>query len=145
MNSQMWYIDLFCKLISSLAIALIGGASTKIATQTILWTNVVSVAIEYALIARTYGARPALTSRIRAEDKVSIKNSAPKMTGRSKISGILSQLRQLLHSLKGYFRNPALLPSLSLSLLHLTALSFPGQILDSGRLDVDKLWTHPQR
>lgn len=129
MNSQMRRIDLFCKLISPLAIALIDGASTKLAIQTIFWTNAASVAVEYALIARTYGAIPALASRVRPDDDATLDNGAPAMTGEGKLSAALSQCQHLLKSLKVYFNHPALLPSLSLSLLYLTVLSFSGQMV----------------
>jgi solute carrier family 40 (iron-regulated transporter), member 1 len=129
MNSQMRRIDLFCKLISPLAIALIDGTSTKIAIQAILWSNVVSVVIEYALIARTYRAIPALISRAGAEDTASLGNSAPTRTSGQQSSRVLSQFWNLLQILKEYFRHPALLPSLSLSLLYLTVLSFSGQMV----------------
>lgn len=130
MNSQMRRIDLFCKLVSPLAIALTDGASTKIAIQAIFWTNAASVAIEYALIARAYGVIPALAWRVRPDDNASsLDNSEPAVTGESKPSGALLQCRQLLQNLKVYFNHPALLPSLSLSLLYLTVLSFSGQMV----------------
>jgi solute carrier family 40 (iron-regulated transporter), member 1 len=129
MNSQMRRIDLFCKLVSPLAIALMDGASTKIAIQAIFWTSAASVAIEYALIARAYGVIPALAWRVRPDDHASLDNSEPTVTGESKLSGALLQCRQLLQNLKVYFNHPALLPSLSLSLLYLTVLSFSGQMV----------------
>jgi iron-regulated transporter 1 len=51
------------------------------------------------------------------------------LTSGQEISDVLSQFRHLLQNLKEYFRHPALLPSLSLSLLYLTVLSFSGQMV----------------
>src|SRR5437763_1676450 len=129
MNSQMRRIDLFCKLVSPLAIALVDGISTSVAIQTIFWTNAASVAIEYALMARTYAALPVLALRVRPDDNASLDNGAPPMTSEGTLSSALSQCRQLLQDLKVYFHHPALLPSLSLSLLYLTVLSFSGQMV----------------
>ena len=129
MNSQMRRIDLFCKLVSPLAIALIDSVSTKIAIQTILWTNVASIAVEYVLIAMTYSAIPALASRVQPDDNASMENSAPTRTGGQGISEVLLQGRQLLQNLKEYLHHPAFAPSLSLSLLYLTVLSFSGQMI----------------
>ena len=46
MNSQMRRIDLFCKLVSPLAIALVDGVSTKVAILTVLASNVASIALQ---------------------------------------------------------------------------------------------------
>jgi len=54
MNSQMRRIDLFCKILSPLAIALINGWSSQIAVILTLVINVASVAVEYGLIATVY-------------------------------------------------------------------------------------------
>lgn len=45
-------IDLFCKLVAPLAIALVDGVSTKAAILFTLASNVISVMIEYFAIAR---------------------------------------------------------------------------------------------
>lgn len=129
MNSQMRRIDLFCKLVSPLAIALIDGMSTSIAIQTIMWTNVASIAIEYTLIARTYASVPALASRVRPENNPSIESNTRVTAGECDFSRVLSQCLQVREHLKGYFQHQALLPSLSLSLLYLTVLSFSGQMV----------------
>jgi hypothetical protein len=52
MNAQMRRIDLVCKLIGPLFIALIEGISTKAAILVILGMNVCSVVVEYFLIAK---------------------------------------------------------------------------------------------
>ena|SRR2546423_1363637 len=129
MNSQMRRIDLFCKLVSPLAIALIDGIATKVAILTILCSNVVSVGLEYALIARTYRTVPALASRARAEDSVPVENGSSAITSGTVFSELISQSRHFLQSLRTYSKHSAFLPSLSLSLLYLTVLSFSGQMV----------------
>ena len=129
MNSQMRRIDLFCKLVSPLAIALIDGISTNVAILTILCSNVASVGLEYALIARTYQSVPALALRARPEDSVLIENDTPTIPSGKAFCGLLSQFRHLLQTLREYIGHPAFLPSLSLSLLYLTVLSFSGQMV----------------
>lgn len=52
LNAQMRRIDLVCKLVGPLFIALIDGFSTKIAILTTLGMNVASIGVEYFAIAR---------------------------------------------------------------------------------------------
>jgi len=52
LNARMRRIDLFCKLAGPLFIALIDGASTKIAIFITLGINALSVPIEYFAIAQ---------------------------------------------------------------------------------------------
>ena len=51
LNARMRRIDLFCKLAGPLFIALIDGASTKIAIFVALGTSAISIPIEYFTIA----------------------------------------------------------------------------------------------
>ena len=50
LNARMRRIDLFCKLVGPLFIALIDGASTKIAIFVTLGMNILSIPIEYVAI-----------------------------------------------------------------------------------------------
>jgi iron-regulated transporter 1 len=129
MNSQMRRIDLFCKLASPLAVALIDGISTKVAILAVLASNVASVAVEYALIAVTYQAVPALGSSRQTEDVERLEDEATTLLTGKRGSGVASQCRHILRNLNQYFRHRAVLPSLSLSLLYLTVLSFSGQMV----------------
>jgi iron-regulated transporter 1 len=129
MNSQMRRIDLFCKLASPLTIALIDGVSTKIAILVIWASNVASVAVEYALIAMTYHAVPALGSPRQTREVGQREGEAAISSTGERGPGIASQCRHLLRNLNAYFRHRAVLPSLSLSLLYLTVLSFSGQMI----------------
>lgn len=47
-------IDLFCKLLGSLTIALIAAASVSVAVYSTLRMNVISVLVEYLCIERVY-------------------------------------------------------------------------------------------
>jgi iron-regulated transporter 1 len=129
MNSQMRRIDLFCKLASPLAIALVDGVSTEVAILAVLASNAASVAVEYALIAMTYQAVPALGSPRQTGDIGQLEDEVATSSTEERGSGIASQCRHLLRNLNEYFRHRALLPSLSLSLLYLTVLSFSGQMV----------------
>ena len=122
MNSQMRRIDLFCKLFSPLVIALIDGVSTQVAILVTFCINTVSTVVEYALIARVYKAVPALATRNASEDSGSQPiQSKPRPTS----WGLLS----FVDNLKIYVSQQAFLPSLSLSMLYLTVLSFAGQMV----------------
>lgn len=52
LNSQMRRIDLFCKLVGPLAIALIDGFSTKLAISVTFGMTCISAGIEYFAIAK---------------------------------------------------------------------------------------------
>lgn len=66
-NAQMRRIDLICKLIGPLAIALVDGVSTKFAILFNLGMNICSVVVEYFSIARV-----SLTTRLEFIDRRSI-------------------------------------------------------------------------
>jgi len=122
MNSQMRRIDLFCKLASPLVIVVIDGVSTQVAILVTFCINMASMVLEYALIARVYQAVPALASRDRPEDS---ENRSIQPDPRPRNWGFLS----FVDSMKIYVSQQAFLPSLSLSILYLTVLSFAGQIV----------------
>ena len=52
LNARMRRIDLICKLVGPLTVALIDGASTKVAILVTLGLNTLSIPIEYLAIAR---------------------------------------------------------------------------------------------
>jgi solute carrier family 40 (iron-regulated transporter), member 1 len=128
MNSQMRRIDLFCKLISPLIIALLDGASTEIAILVTFGVNTVSMMLEYGMIAKVYKAVPALANRrapsgIDEAENVATQSMEP--TSHSSSWRILS----LVGNLRIYASQDAFLPSFSLSILYLTVLSFAGQMV----------------
>ncbi|KAJ9144704.1 putative Iron-regulated transporter [Pleurostoma richardsiae] len=145
LNARMRRIDLFCKLVGPLVISVIAVASTLAAVYTTLAMNVVSVLVEYFCIARVYKAVPNL--RRSAEESspaepIELDTPAaaasllrPQSRRRTLYSRTTSFLKQTafrvlpLSSLPFYLRHRAFLPSLSLSLLYLTVLSFSGQMI----------------
>jgi iron-regulated transporter 1 len=121
MNTQMRRIDLFCKLIGPLAIALIDGFSPRTAVLVTLGLNAISMLAEYGLIARVYHSVPGL----RKHDS-SISDETPpeqSLATKARSSCTIATL-----NLKAYTNSTAFLPSFSLSLLYLTVLSFSGQM-----------------
>ena len=129
MNSQMRRIDLFCKLVSPLAVALIDGISTKVAISTIFFSGIASVAVEYVLIAIAYRSVPDLASRTRVAETFPDEDSTRTPASGKAFPSCVLPFRVTMQNLESYFRHPALLPSLSLSLLYLTVLSFSGQMV----------------
>lgn len=133
MNSQMRRIDLFCKLVSPLVIALINGFSTKVAILVTFGINSASVMVEYALIARVYKAVPSLAHRraLPSAESVGIESDGLANTPqpRSFIRSAAQQMMPLVENIRIYTSQDAFLPSLSLSILYLTVLSFAGQMV----------------
>lgn len=127
-NSQMRRIDLFCKLVSPLFIALLDGFSTKFAILVTLAMNSISLVVEYALIARVYRAFPSL-ARDCAPRSAEIDEMADTPQNRSLIRSAAKQLMSLVGNLQVYTSQDAFLASLSLSILYLTVLSFSGQMI----------------
>ncbi|EXJ90517.1 hypothetical protein A1O1_03620 [Capronia coronata CBS 617.96] len=142
LNAQMRRIDLFCKLASPLAIALLHGWAPIVAVWITLATNALSVGIEYLLIARVFHQVPALGDRgcrprqQPSDDRVSssgidetdIYINTPGQQPRSQSPFVTQYMEPLLTPLSTYVRQPAFLPSLALSVLYLTVLSFSGQM-----------------
>ncbi|KAI1091948.1 Ferroporti-1 [Rostrohypoxylon terebratum] len=130
LNAQMRRIDLLCKLIGPLSIALIDGFSTKVAIIINFAMNIASVTIEYYAIARVYHEVPALQ-----EPKQQIENNESDISEVSN-RGLLSIRTRVLGILKRskanfglYFRHQAFLPSFADTLLYLTVLNFSGQMV----------------
>lgn len=132
MNAQMRRIDLLCKMLGPLFIALIDGVSTELAIIVNFAMNVASVVVEYYAIARVYYNVPELQG-----DKQTPPIAPPPTTGPSEASATrISQLWQSLRSIsaksvtdtKFYIRHRAFLPSFAGALLYLTVLSFNGQM-----------------
>ena len=125
MNSQMRRIDLFCKLVGPLAIALLDGWSTKVAILATLGVNMLSVSAEYLLIAKVF-QKVASLSRSRQGPSECVDGDfeqppEPRTMG-------ASGLRMLMTAIKLYTSQKAFLPSFSLCCLYLTVLSFAGQM-----------------
>ncbi|KAI5203678.1 hypothetical protein E4T39_04047 [Aureobasidium subglaciale] len=123
LNSQMRRIDLFCKLVGPLAIALVDGFSTSIAILVTFCMTAASVFIEYYAIARVYYQVDDLQIRPTHSHDSNINNddSAPATASR--------RARHTFRTCIFYIQHPAFLPSFSLSLLYLTVLTFGGQMV----------------
>ena len=122
MNSQMRRIDLFCKLTSPLLIALLDSWSTRWALIATLGFNIISVLIEYVFIAYVYHKTPQL-SETASRAPVQLQDGTPP-TKTIQDAGFTQWQR-----IKTYTKSPAFWPSLSLSILFLTVLSFAGQMI----------------
>lgn len=113
LNSQMRRIDLFCKLVAPLTIALVAGFSTSIAILVTFGMTASSVLVEYYAIARVYYQVDGLQLR-----------PIPSPTTQS-----TDTTHQTFRSCISYIQHSAFLPSFSLSLLYLTVLTFGGQMV----------------
>ncbi|KAK3949450.1 hypothetical protein QBC32DRAFT_219660 [Pseudoneurospora amorphoporcata] len=141
MNARMRRIDLFCKLLGPLTVALVAAASVKAAVYATLGMNLASVMVEYLCIETVFRRVPGL-GRPSPEEGPAVQSLEPLsvVDGDAGSSSANFQLCQWLRgiswrklpmipSLRLYFGHPAVIPSLSLSLLFLTVLSFSGQML----------------
>ncbi|KAA8913452.1 hypothetical protein TRICI_003212 [Trichomonascus ciferrii] len=132
LNSQMRRIDLFCKLMSPLVVAMVHTFSPQIAILATLGVNGVSMVVEYGLIARVYRVIPALASR---PEWITYGSSDEEQRS-SFVQRFVGQLRLIGENINIYKQQDAFLASVSLSMLYLTVLSFGGQmvtyLLDSG-------------
>ena len=113
LNSKMRRIDLFCKLLGPLFIALVDSYSTRLAVTFNLVMNTASIPVEYLAIAQVYHRSPALQEP---------KPAAPSSSGPPQRSSIASDTAF-------YIRHKAFLPSAATALLYLTVLSFAGQMV----------------
>lgn len=125
-NAVMRRIDLTCKLVSPLATGLLVGYSSKIAIIVTFVINLGSVGIEYVLIAHVYHTMPDLAVRI---EDFATPFSQNDMQQPLRSWSSLHGLKLFLNNIKIYVLQHAFLPSLTLSMLYLTVLSFAGQMV----------------
>ena len=133
-NNQMRRIDLACKLFSPLAIALLHSWSVMWAIWTTVIVNAASAVLEYVLIARVFRKVPLLSqtkdafgSSHRYELGGGASTMVDEQTSPSRMPSrtcLTLNTRPLLT----YVEQSAFLPSLALSVLYLTVLSFAGQM-----------------
>ncbi|KAI2469699.1 Ferroporti-1 [Annulohypoxylon bovei var. microspora] len=130
LNAQMRRIDLLCKLLGPLFIALIDGFSTKLAIIVNFAMNIASVTIEYYAIARVYHEVPALQEPKKRVQGHDTNLSLDSNEGRPSIwMRVLATLNRSKTEFTLYFRHAAFLPSFACALLYLTVLSFSGQMV----------------
>ena len=131
-------IDLFCKLIGPLLIALINGASTEIAIIVNFAMNAASVIIEYFAIAQVHEFVPGLqqpkpSHRPIPPSSQSAVDHNEDDVSLSRRKAYVAHLRAaVLHTTRQfqfYVRHTAFRPSFALALLYLTVLSFSGQMV----------------
>ncbi len=148
LNSQMRRIDLLCKLLGPLAISLLDGLSTRIAILVTLGLSVASVGVEYLAIAQVilygqavrrfanrialtqvYHRVPALHSSNKGTTSEAANSQEPFVATDRPGSNFEGRFRRNSSNLMLYFRHRDILPSMALSLLYLTVLSFAGQMV----------------
>ncbi|KAJ5890965.1 uncharacterized protein N7473_007193 [Penicillium subrubescens] len=129
MNAQMRRIDLACKLLGPLFIALIDGISTETAIMVNFGMNVCSVVVEYYSIAKVYDEVPELQEAKKFPHMP--RNEEPAQQGFfvRGWSAVCQGVRQALKDFDFYFRHRVFLPSFAGALLYLTVLSFSGQMV----------------
>lgn len=115
LNSSMRRIDLVCALVSPMLTSLFTtNLSTRDATLVVLGTSIVSPIFEYYLIYKVYHETPELAQRaVTTSEQVSERHLS---STRSEPS--------ILQSYKIYAKSSIFLPSMALSFLYLTVLSF---------------------
>lgn len=123
LNAQMLRIDLICKLLGPLFIALIDGVSTEVAIIVNFAMNIASVGIEYFAIARIYHEVPMLQE---PKSRPSIDQADVPTSRKSKTKSVIANFAA---DFQLYFQHKAVLPSMAGSLLYLTVLSFAGQMV----------------
>ncbi|KAJ5801084.1 uncharacterized protein N7518_003152 [Penicillium psychrosexuale] len=129
MNAQMRRIDLVCKLIGPLFIALIDGISTEVAILVNLGMNVCSVVVEYFSIAKVYYEVPELQEAKHSLLKFRGVKPAQQSFFISVWRACCKGVRRALGDFGFYFRHQVFLPSFAGALLYLTVLSFAGQMV----------------
>ncbi|RPA71539.1 hypothetical protein BJ508DRAFT_89814 [Ascobolus immersus RN42] len=139
LNARIRRIDLFCKLFGPLAISFVNDASVIAAVWATLGMNLASIVVEYLCIAKVYKFVPELQRPSRdhgtEQSLPALQPNRYRRNNRS-LTTIMSQyllgavnLILPLKSLPFYFSHPTFLPSISLSLLYLTVLSFSGSFI----------------
>lgn len=132
LNSQIRRIDLLCKLLGPLFIAVIDSISTDAAILTNLAMNVASVIVEYYAIARIYHEVPDLQTR-KVKQSREPQASDPVREPASVLArawrAVSKPLQASVADFAFYCRHRTFLPSVAGALLYLTVLSFSGQMV----------------
>ena len=132
MNAQMRRIDLFCKLLGPLFVALIDGISTEVAICVNLVMNVLSIPLEYFAIARVYYSMRVLQQPRTAQVPGQPGFDAPQESN-TQWKHYKMWLQPLLTKYASdfslYFHHRAFFPSIAGALLYMTVLSFAGQMV----------------
>ncbi|KAF5011840.1 hypothetical protein FDECE_2072 [Fusarium decemcellulare] len=131
-NAQMRRIDLLCKLLGPLFIALIDGYSSELAIIVNFAMIATSVVVEYFAIAKVYRDTPKLQEpkhHPQAESVETVtRNDTPRLMSRA-WKRVLALLQKSAQDFSFYFHHRAFLPSIAGAMLYLTVLSFAGQMV----------------
>ena len=125
-------IDLLCKLLGPLFIALIDGISTEVAIIVNLAMNVASVIIEYFAIARVYYEVKQLQQskkKPRAERAEAELSQKPESRFMHNWRHVQTVIKKSALDFNFHFKHRAFLPSIAGALLYLTVLNFAGQMV----------------
>lgn len=131
-NAQMRRIDLLCKLLGPLFIALIDGISTEVAIIVNFAMNIASVTIEYFAIARVYHEVSELQQpKCKTPEERANVNSSRERESRFLHNWryVQAVMRKFAVDFRFYFHHRAFLASIAGALLYLTVLSFAGQMV----------------
>lgn len=125
-------IDLLCKLLGPLCIALIDGLSTEAAIITNFTMNITSVVVEYFAIAWIYYEVPDLQesrSKPRPAQPGPRSPQGHSIATTGAITRTRSAFGRFIAEFSFYFHHRVFLPSIAGALLYLTVLSFSGQMV----------------
>ncbi|QKX64027.1 uncharacterized protein TRUGW13939_11200 [Talaromyces rugulosus] len=128
LNAQMRRVDLVCKLLGPLFIALIDGISTETAIIVNFGMNICSIAVEYFSIAKVYDEIPELQNAKKMPHRSRPEFGQQNFFARVRRT-VFRGARQALNDFDFYFRHRCFLPSFAGALLYLTVLSFAGQMV----------------
>lgn len=130
-NAQMRRIDLLCKLLGPLFIALVDGYSSEMAIIINFAMNAASVIVEYFAIARIYWEVPELQRSKKKQQPSSQANPSQNSDALATRSyrGVMAIIRKSAADFVFYFKHHAFLPSFAGAMLYLTVLSFSGQMV----------------
>jgi solute carrier family 40 (iron-regulated transporter), member 1 len=140
MNSQMRRIDLICKSLGPLFIALVAGVSTTTSIIVVFAMDVSSLVIEYYAIALVYHDIPELQEPKKKTPLAEIES--PKSYPSDSKSSLGSRIRSFQHSsyvgafvkkfggdFSFYLHHRVFLPSIAGALLYMTVLAFGGPMI----------------
>ena len=116
LNATVRRIDLTCKLLAPIAVALIDAYWTTTAIWAVLVLNTVSAFVEYVAIAQVYSKIPELAlKQLSSGDEAEPDHNSRALRG--------SSITENIHPWKEYFLSSTFLASFSLSLLYLTVIN----------------------
>ncbi|KAH6604242.1 hypothetical protein Trco_007688 [Trichoderma cornu-damae] len=132
MNAQMRRIDLLCKLLGPLFIAMVDAYSSQAAILANFAMNAASIAVEYLAIARVYREVPEL-QRAKTQRRRDAPEAESSHVSRAAIRTLWQRLAAIVakcaQDFSLYFKHPAFLPSIAGAILYFTVLSFGGQMV----------------